>query len=156
MLIGKHAWGRQSGATFLWALLLLFILTVGLGKFLEIQSTRMQREQENELLWTGEQYRRAIERYYFASPGELKQLPKEVEHLLLDPRLLTMTRHLREAYADPISQQPFIEIRDHSGHLIGVRSASNRQPLKQANFEPLHAHFANAISYQQWEFIFLP
>lgn len=156
MPIGKDTRGKQGGATFLWALLLLFILTVGLGKLLDIQSTRMQREQEDELLWAGEQYRRAIEHYYLASPGELKQLPKKVEHLLLDPRLLTMTRHLREAYADPISQQPFIEVRDHSGHLIGVRSASNRQPLKQANFEPQYAHFTKATSYQQWEFIFLP
>jgi hypothetical protein len=123
---------------------------------LEIQSTRMQREQEDELLWVGEQYRKAIKKYYHASPGALKQFPREVDDLLLDPRLLTMTRHLRKIYIDPVNQQPLIEIRDHAGNLIGMRSSSNRKPIKQANFDPQYAHFANALSYQQWEFIFLP
>jgi type II secretory pathway pseudopilin PulG len=147
---------KQQGVTFLWALLLLFILTLGLGRLLEVQSTQTQRQQEDELLWAGEQYRQAIERYYQASPGEVKQLPSKLEDLLQDPRLLTLTRHLREAYADPLTGQPFAEIRNHSGALIGVHSTSGRRPHKTAGFEARFAHFAQAESYSDWTFVFLP
>lgn len=147
---------KQEGVTFLWALLLLFILTLGLGRLLEVQSTRTQRMQEDELLWAGEQYRRAIERYYLASPGEVKQLPNKLEDLRQDPRLLTLTRHLRGAYPDPLTGQPFAEIRDHTGALIGVRSTSSGRPIKTVGFEARFAHFAQADSYSDWEFVFLP
>lgn len=147
---------KQEGVTFLWALVLLFVLTLSLGKLLEIQSTRTQRMQEDELLWTGEQYRRAIERYYQAAPGEVKQLPHKLEDLLQDPRLLTLTRHLREAYIDPLTGQPFTEIYDHTGALIGVRSSSSKRPIKTSGFEAPFNHFAQADSYHDWTFIFLP
>lgn len=156
MPIGSPGRMQQRGLTFLWALLLLFAITLGLGKLLEVQSTYHQRFLEDELLWTGEQYRRAIEHYYQASPGTDKKLPEKIEDLLLDPRLLTMTRHLREAYLDPITNQPFSEIRNYQGRLIGVRSTSPYRPIKQAGFSARHAHFSSASSYQQWEFVYLP
>lgn len=156
MSTGSASPKAQQGVTFLWALLLLVVLSLGLGRLLEIQSMRAQRAMEAELLWVGEQYRRAIERYYQSSPGEVKQLPYKLDDLLQDPRLLTLTRHLREIYADPMTDQPFMEIHDHRGMLIGVRSTSTRQPIKTGGFSPHYAHFSKATGYQQWEFIFLP
>ena len=156
MSIGSASIKAQQGVTFLWAMLLLVILSLGLGRLLEIQSTRTQRALEAELLWVGEQYRRGIERYYQASPGEVKQLPYKLDDLLQDPRLLTLTRHLRKAYADPVNGQPFMEIHDHRGMLIGVRSTSTRQPVKTDGFASYYAHFSKATGYHQWEFIFLP
>lgn len=156
MSIGSASLKSQQGVTFLWALLLLMILSLGVGRLLEVQTTRAQRAMEAELLWVGEQYRRAIERYYQASPGEVKQLPYKLDDLLQDPRLLTLTRHLRENYVDPVTEEPFVEIHDHRGMLIGVRSTSVRQPLKTGGFAPRYSHFSNATGYHQWEFIFLP
>lgn len=156
MLTGSASLKAQKGVTFLWAMLLLVILSLGLGRLLEIQTTRVQRALEAELLWVGEQYRRAIERYYQASPGEVKQLPYKLDDLLQDPRLLTLTRHLRAIYTDPMTGQPFMEIHDHTGRLIGVRSTSTRRPIKSGGFPPYYAHFSTAAGYHQWEFIFLP
>lgn len=156
MSIGSAPIKSQQGVTFLWALLLLIILSLGVGRLLEVQTTRAQRAVEAELLWVGEQYRRGIERYYQASPGEVKQLPYKLDDLLQDPRLLTLTRHLRESYMDPVTSEPFVEIHDHRGMLIGVRSTSTRQPIKTGGFAPHYAHFSKAMGYHQWEFIFLP
>lgn len=146
----------QKGAAFVWALVTLFIITLGIGRLLETQSMQNQRLQEDELLWVGEQYRAAIERYYKASPGEVKQMPRSVDDLLIDTRLLTLTRHLRYAYPDPVMKEAFEEIRDSQGFLIGVRSRSMARPIKIANFPARYRHFDGAGTYNNWEFIFLP
>lgn len=156
MRTGDFAFSRQSGAIFLWALAFVFVLALAMGKLLEMLSTRNQRFLEEDLLWTGEQYRLAIKSYYLASPGSVKQLPLTVDDLLEDPRLLTLTRHLRKAYLDPMTQQKFDEIHDASGSLIGVRSRSAAAPFKTMNFPLSYAQFSHATSYQEWEFIFLP
>ncbi|WP_353390245.1 type II secretion system protein [Halopseudomonas sabulinigri] len=156
MLIGSTPRRNQQGVTFLWVMLLLVFLTLGLGRYLELLSTREQRSLEADLLWKGEQYRAAIQAFAEASPGEEKQLPHSLDDLLVDPRLLTYTRHLRRAYLDPITEKPFEEIYDSQGRLIGVRSASLQAPIKTAGFPPQLAHFEDKKVYNQWEFIYLP
>lgn len=156
MLIGSTSARHQRGAAFIWALLMLVFLTFGLGRYLDVLSTREQRALEADLLWKGEQYRRAIEAYYQASPGEEKQFPNTIDDLLVDPRLLTYTRHLRQAYPDPLTGEPFAEVHDSAGRLIGIRSTSTGKPIKIAGFPAQYAHFSNSTSYEQWEFIFLP
>lgn len=147
---------QQQGAVLLWALILLLVLTVGLGRLLDVQATRAQREAEAALLWTGEQYRQAIASYYHRSPGTVKQLPRRVEDLLTDPRYLTLTRHLRRPYLDPQTGQAFAEIRNSEGLLVGVRSTSLKQPLKTEGFPVPLAHFARARTYNDWSFVFVP
>ncbi|MNZ90452.1 hypothetical protein D3C78_1094150 [compost metagenome] len=137
-------------------MVLLSIFTLGMGRLLEIQTTRAKRFQEEELLWAGEQYRAAIGKYYEASPGAVRQLPGSIDDLLEDPRLLTLTRHLRAAYPDPVTKKAFEEIHDASGNLIGVRSRSRQRPIKSANFPAHYKGFEHAETYNDWEFIFLP
>ena len=64
---------------------------------------RRQREKERELLFIGNQFRQAIERYYERSPGELKKYPASLEELLKDNRFVTTQRHLRRIYRDPMT-----------------------------------------------------
>jgi hypothetical protein len=156
MRIGDFYPQEQRGTTFLWALTFISILSLGVGKLLTLQSTQLQRMREDELLWAGTQYRKAIKAYYNASPGEARQLPNTIDDLLEDSRLLTLTRHLRSAYLDPMTSNPFEEIHDARGSLIGVRSTSAMIPIKSGNFPMDYAAFSNAKTYHDWEFIFLP
>ena len=57
---------------------------------------------EAELLYGGNQYRRAIERYYVSGP---RQFPRALEDLLKDPRKPGTERYLRKLYIDPLSFQ---------------------------------------------------
>jgi type II secretory pathway pseudopilin PulG len=50
-------------------------------------------------------YASAIKAYYNASPGTRKQYPESLEDLLLDKRQVTIKRHLRRLYADPMQPQ---------------------------------------------------
>lgn len=156
MPIGRAQKRAQEGSAFLWTLILLLVLTLAMGELLELQSTRTRRFLEDELLWAGEQYRNAIKKYYEASPGSARQLPRSVADLLEDPRLLTLTRHLRAPYPDPLTNAPFETIHDAAGNMIGVRSLSEQTPFKSGNFPPRYKHFEQATTYGDWEFIFLP
>ena len=42
------------------------------------------------------------------------------------------------------------------GAIVGVASSSNRQPLKQSNFDAWEAAFENATCYCDWRFVYLP
>ena len=75
-----------KGITYLWALCLVFLLGLALGKSLEVYSTSLQRAKEEELIFVGETYRKALEQYYRSSPGAVRELPQDLHDLLKDPR----------------------------------------------------------------------
>jgi hypothetical protein len=66
-----------------------------------IWHTQSRREKERELLFVGDQFRRAIGLYYERSPGA-KRFPKGLEDLVLDRRYPNTQRYLRRLYADPV------------------------------------------------------
>lgn len=113
----------------------------------------MLRDKEEELLFRGDKYRRAIEKYYTAIPGR-QQLPASIDDLLNDTRTPTSKRHLRQKYKDPITNEDFEEIRDKlkGNRIIGVKSKSNKKPLKQGNFPDMYKDFENKQKYSEWEF----
>ena len=114
------------------------------------------REKEVELLFRGDQYRKAIERYMSAVPGR-REFPQSIDDLLRDSRTATMRRHLRQKYKDPISGEDFVEIRDQvSRRIIGVNSPSDKEPLKQANFPDVYKDFEGKKKYSEWKFVYAP
>ena len=117
----------------------------------------MTREKEEELLFRGDQYRLAIERYYNALPGR-QAYPQNIEDLLKDNRTLLGKRHLRRQYKDPVTGEDFVLIRDKTkgNGIIGVQSESQKKPLKQDNFPDQYASFKGAESYSAWKFVYLP
>jgi type II secretory pathway pseudopilin PulG len=95
----------------------------------------------------------AIERYYSALPGR-QQYPQTIEKILKDERTPAGKRHLRRQYKDPITNDDFVPLIDQARKLIvGVRSASDKEPLKKDNFPDPYQSFAGKTKYSEWLFI---
>ncbi|NWG87725.1 MAG: type II secretion system protein [Hydrogenophilaceae bacterium] len=117
--------------------------------------TAVKREKERELLFVGDQYRRAIESFWQASPKGQERLPKNFDELLKDPRFPDTRRHLRRAYRDPITGQvAWGLVKAPDGGIAGVYSLSEAESMKVANFPPGYESFETVPSYRQWVFQF--
>lgn len=148
---------RAQGGLVLIALLLMLML-VGIGALsaAELWSTARKREREVELLWVGEQYRHAVESYWRTTPGPRKILPSSISQLLTDDRFPNPVHHLRQAYRDPMAEDVDFEPVIINNALVGVHSTSKDAPVKRAHFPKMYAQFANAETYDQWQFVFIP
>lgn len=146
---------RRARGLVLLAVLMLLVL-VGLAALVgaEVWATALQREREAELLFVGEQYRRAIESYWRASPTPMKTLPTALDQLLADDRFPTPVQHLRRRYADPITGAADWGLVKIGNGIAGVHSTSTDAPLKQSGFPPQYVEFERAGRYDQWRFVF--
>jgi type II secretory pathway pseudopilin PulG len=144
----------QGGVMLLALLIFLSILGLAVTKTSEVWSTALTREREQELLFVGEQYRKAIERYYNATPGSTKVLPPSIEQLLQDDRFPKPQRHLRNAYPDPMGAGEMWGVLKQGSRIIGVYSQSDQKPMKKSGFDPKYAEFSAAQSYRGWRFVF--
>lgn len=142
---------RAAGFTYLTVLFMVAILAGGLALIGEVWHTSAKREKEAELLFAGNQYRKAIERYYLLGPQ--RQYPRSLEELVRDPRKPTPERYLRKVYLDPITGRDFDLIKAPDGGIVGVRSSSEEAPLKIAGFSARNAGFESAQTYSDWRFI---
>ena len=147
---------KQTSGLVLLALLIMLIL-VGVGALgaAEVWSTTLKRERESELLFIGNQYRRAIQDYWKMSPGR-RGYPHSVDVLLTDNRFPNPVHHLRRVYRDPMTDTGEFEPIMQANAMVGVHSVSADAPIKHAGFPPWYQQFENAESYAQWQFIFLP
>lgn len=152
---GKPLPRHQAGFGFLLVLLLITLLGIGLAAAGTLWRTESQRIKESELLYVGEQYRKALENYYRTSPGPAKRYPVKMEELLLDPRITKRTRHLRKLYRDPMTGEAEwgMIIDPASKEIRGVYSLAPGRPMKQQGFKMPQTDFANAKSYEAWRFI---
>ena len=153
MQAGKTA---QSGFTYLYVLLLIALIGMGLAGTGTLWRTDAQRAREAELLFVGDQYRQAIRSYYELDPGQ-PRLPQTLDDLTGDNRRTTPVRHLRRAYRDPVTGGEFVLIRaPETQGILGVHSAASAAPLKTAGFAAENETFTNAASYSEWRFVFTP
>lgn len=145
---------RQSGFTLLWLLFFVATLGVGMAALGTLWHSASQREKERELLFAGDQYRRALESYSRAArPGEAR-LPKKLDDLLLDPRFPHTVRHLRRFYPDPITGNNEWGLpRDEQGGITGIHSLSDQAPIKIAGFPVAYAEFEGKTEYRQWVYL---
>ncbi len=154
---------RHGGFTYIALLAAIVILGITLtatGKYWQNLSLR---EKEEELLFRGNQYVMAIERYNKAIPGLQSRAPSSIDDLLNDSKLMGR-HHLRRRYKDPITGEDFVEIFSIIGgqarQLIGVHSSSDKEPLKQSNFpsgpnDPLYfKDFEGKKKYSDWQFVY--
>ena len=163
----KDAFRNSSGFAYIALLVAIIIIGISLGAAGKYWSNVMLREKEEELLFRGDQYRLAIERYVTAIPGK-PDYPQSIDDLLKDSRTATGMRHLRKQYKDPISGEDFVEIRSTlTRRLIGVYSPSEKEPLKQAGFPDIYSmqsitqpgfpvdgnNFSDKKKYSEWLFV---
>jgi type II secretory pathway pseudopilin PulG len=144
---------RESGLV-LFAVLLLLVLA-GLAALVgaEVWATAVKREREAQLLFAGEQYRRAIESYWRASPGPTKTLPASLDVLLEDDRFPMPVRHLRRLYPNPLDEKSGWGLSSRNG-ILGVYPPSEAIPLKRSGFPPHLLSLESASTYKQWRFVF--
>ncbi len=143
----------SRGFTYIGLIFVLAIIGISLGAAGKYWQNVMARDREEELLFRGDQYRLAIERYYYALPGR-PQYPPSVEELLKDSRTPTGKRHLRRQYKDPMTGEDFELLRDQlSKRIIGVYSKSEKTPLKQTNFPDQYINFEGKEKYSDWQFL---
>jgi len=142
-----------AGFTYLTILFVVAIMGVGLALAGEVWHTAAMREREAALLWTGAQYRRAIERYYLGGP---QQYPRELADLLKDSRKPNVERYLRRLYPDPITNSDeWGIVKAPDGGVMGVYSRSEEKPFKEAGFKPTQGDFAGAQKYSDWKFVYV-
>ncbi len=147
---------KQAGFSYLFTLMLIALIGMGLAAAGTVWRTDMQRAREAELLFIGDQYRQAIRSYYELDPAT-PRLPQSIDELLEDDRRPTSVRHLRRAYPDPFTGQKLALILEpETQGIVGVHSQSTAQPLKTAGFTPGHEAFAGAGSFSEWRFEFIP
>ena len=143
------------GLVLLALLIFLALTTLAVTVASEFWSMALQREREAELLFVGNQYRRAIESYWTASPGPVKTMPTSIRQLLLDDRFPQPVMHLRRQYVDPMTGED-MKLVTTGNVIVGVHSRSKDTPIKQTNFSDRNTQFDNATTYQQWRFVFTP
>jgi type II secretory pathway pseudopilin PulG len=77
---------HDNGFTYIGLLIAVALVGVMLVSVATFWHQALQRENERQLLFVGNQFRQAIAAYYENSPGPVKQFPKKLEDLIADQR----------------------------------------------------------------------
>lgn len=143
---------RVAGFTYLTILFVVAFMGIGLAVAGQVWHTQAMRDREAELLYAGNQYRRAIERYYLSGP---RQYPRALEDLLRDPRQPGTVRYLRKLYFDPLTgKNEWGIVKAPDGGVMGVYSTSGDKPIKTGGFTVANAAFEGAEKYSDWRFVY--
>jgi hypothetical protein len=144
----------EAGFAYLWTLMLVALLGVGLTVGAQIYATAAQRDKERELLAIGRQFRAALASYHDTQPGAGGQraYPATLDDLLRDGRVPGMRRHLRKVFVDPMTGRPEWGLVRADGRIVGVHSLSDARPIKQDGFDADDAAFKGKHKYSEWMF----
>jgi type II secretory pathway pseudopilin PulG len=148
---------RQQGFAYLWLLLLVALMGVGMTQVATVYETTLRQEQEKELLFVGRQFREALRQYYEHTPaGQPQKYPASLEELLGDPRFVSAHRYLRRIYRDPVTGSAEWGLVVVAGRIVGVHSLSDQKPLKLKGFAAEDGAFQDAAHYSDWAFTYPP
>ncbi|WP_082012236.1 hypothetical protein [Burkholderia sp. A9] len=143
--------GRQRGLVLLALLIALMLMSIALAGALDVWSLQRRREQERQLLFVGDQYRRSIVGYYRLA----RAYPQTVDDLLDDTRFAKPMHHLRRAYPDPVSGKNDWSFLWRADRFYGVSSSSDGATIKRAGFPQRYLDFEGVETYRQWKFLYL-
>lgn len=136
------------------ALVLLALATQGV---MFVASQQAQRDREAELLRVGNEFVRAIAAYYESSPGSVKTLPATLQDLEEDRRFVSVRRHIRRLYGDPMTGgRDWQLVRRPDGSIQGLYSSSEMTPVRTAAVDLGGVQLPEANHYSDWKFVFVP
>ena len=147
----------ERGFTYLALLVIVAIMGILLTAGSQAWQQAAQREKEKELLFVGDQFRKAIGLYYQRTPGAVKRYPMRMEELLLDPRYPAKQRYLRKIFRDPMtgeSKWGMVRAPEPEVGFIGVYSLGSEVPLKTGNFRMADQAFVGKMGYAEWQFVY--
>jgi hypothetical protein len=146
---------RVRGFTYLWVLMTVAFMGLGLGLASDVYRTALRREQEAELLAIGRQFQRALGSYYNL-PTEVGggEYPHSLEDLLADHRGAVVRRHLRKVFTDPVTGQATWGLVMVGGRIVGIHSLSEAATIKRAHFGPDAEHLTGMTRYSEWVFLY--
>lgn len=148
---------REGGFTFLGLMLIVVIMGITLAAVAEVWSMAQKREKEQQLLFVGDQFRRAITQFYQRPPSGPLRYPASLDDLLRDPRFPGVRRYLRKIYVDPITgTTDWGVLKGPNGEILGVYSRSDDEPAKKSNFKRADAAFEGKTKYSDWVFLAVP
>ncbi|MDB5811732.1 MAG: hypothetical protein JWN94_3854 [Betaproteobacteria bacterium] len=140
---------RRAGFTLIGLLIFVAMTGIGLTVISQIWVTVQKRDKEAELLFIGDQFRRAFTLY--GANGAAG--PRQLEDLIKDPRLPDTRRYLRKLYRDPITgRAEWGVLRSTGDTIIGVYSLSEEEPLKKSEFKLVDIAFEGKTKYTEWVF----
>ncbi len=152
---GASTSAGQGGFAYLWTLMLVAFMGIGLAIGGDLYATAQRRDKEKELLFIGHQFRAAIGRYVQANAGGIQGVyPASIDDLLKDPRFPSVQRHLRRLYRDPITGKSEWAPIMQNGRVVGVHSLSEQVPIKQDNFDDSDVSFRHKQRYADWTFTY--
>lgn len=144
---------QQSGVVLLTILLFILVTTLAASSLVVSYTTQVQREREEQLLFVGDQYRKAIGSYYSTvPPGGSRSLPQSLDVLLNDQRFPKPIQHLRRLYPDPMTGQPDWNLVRDGGGIVGIRSQAGKTTIKKTGFPKVYEHFEGRERYSEWLF----
>lgn len=147
---------RQRGVIYLALLIVIATMGAGLAAIGTFWHNVQQRAREQELLFVGQQYRRAIQRYYESSTSG-NTYPPTLEALLLDERSPGIRRYLRRPYRDPLNNSPtWGLVMAPQGGIMGIYSLAGGQPIQKGNYPPALNWEPGLSSYAEWKFTYVP
>ena len=145
------------GFTYIGLLIFIALMGIALAGTGMVWHTQVRREKERELLFVGDQFRRAIGQYYERSPGGDRHFPQSLDDLLLDKRYPATQRYLRRVYPDPITgKAAWGFVKGPEDRIVGVYSLSEEAPLKRAGFPANYEDFEGKERYREWRFVYAP
>jgi type II secretory pathway pseudopilin PulG len=145
----------QRGFTLLAVLVAMVFLALASQQVMTVLAQQAQRDREAQLIWVGESFRQAIGSYYEESPGTAKRWPRELSDLIEDRRFVTLRRHIRKIYVDPIARSnEWGIIRASDGGVQGIYSLSDLPSIRALS--PDGQVFASGSSYRDWRFVYEP
>lgn len=148
---------RQRGVVLLTVLVFVLIATLGASSLIQMHQTQTQRDKEEQLLFVGDQFRRAIASYYNTiPPGTGRSLPNSLDDLVNDDRFPTSIHHLRRMYPDPMTGKTDWQLVREGTGIVGIRSRSNRATIKKQGFSKDYTQFEGKDSYSDWTFAISP
>jgi type II secretory pathway pseudopilin PulG len=141
---------RQPGVVLLVILIFILLTTLAAGGMVQLYQTQTRREKEEQLLFVGDQYRRAIASYYNTfPPGAVRSLPRSLDALISDNRFSTPIQHLRQKYPDPMTGMTDWELVMQGVGIAGVHSASTLVPFKTSGFAEPYKTFEAKPRYAE-------